>query len=362
VNFDLSAEQQQFSETVARFAGPVDTEQRRALRRLDKGYDRTRWTALADLGLIALAAPEAAGGLGGSLIDLVVIAEAMGTAIAPDPWLESGFLTAGLLSAGRADDRLPPLLDGSQFWAFAFAERGQRYTLLPRSVTAVRTGDSYVLTGEKTFVPSGIMADMLIVSALCEGEPGLFCVPAQATGVHRRGYTVVDGSHAAVLTLHAVAVPASARLSLSAADFDVVIDEARLLCAAEIVGLAQTLFTQTIDYVKQREQFGVPIGSFQAVQHRLVDCYAALEQARSMLWRVALADRTDSARWSAQVAGAKFIIGQNAMQIGTEAVQFHGGMGITDELAMGHAFKRLLLLDKLLGDGTATLSQYAKAA
>jgi alkylation response protein AidB-like acyl-CoA dehydrogenase len=233
---------------------------------------------------------------------------------------------------------------------------------LPRSVTAVRTGDSYVLTGEKTFVPSGIMADMLIVSALCEGEPGLFCVSAQATGVHRRGYTVVDGSHAAVLTLHAVAVPASARLSLSAADFDVVIDEARLLCAAEIVGLAQTLFTQTIDYVKQREQFGVPIGSFQAVQHRLVDCYAALEQARSMLWRVALADRTDSTRWSAQVAGAKFIIGQNAMRIGTEAVQFHGGMGITDELAMGHAFKRLLLLDKLLGDSTATLSQYAKAA
>lgn len=362
MNFDLTEEQELFKAAAERFVAPVDIEARRTIRRCTNGYDAARWTQLAELGLIALAADEDAGGMGGSLTDLAIIGEAIGAGNGPDPLLENGTLIAKLLAAGGAETHLPSMLDGSVIWAFAFAERGQRYNLTPHSMTAERKGDGYVLSGEKTFVPGGAMADMMIVSALCDGEAALFCVSADAEGVHRRAYTTVDGSYAANLELHSAQLPTDALLPVGSDAFDTVIDEIRLLAAAEIVGLSQCLLDQTLEYVKQREQFGVAIGSFQALQHRLVECYAALEQSRSMLWRVTLADRSEGSNWSHQVAGAKAMIAENAMHIGREAVQMHGGMGITDELAMSHAFKRVLLLEKLFGDSAANLSHYSEAA
>lgn len=362
MNFDLSEEQELFKATVERFIEPVDVEKRRAIRRCENGYDRTRWTALAELGLIALAAGEDVGGMGGSLVDLATIAEAIGTGNGPDPWLENGVLVTRLLAVGGDRTSLAGVLDGSLMGAFAFAERGQRYNLAPRATKAERKGSGFILSGEKTFVPGGAMADMFIVPARCDEQTILLCVPANRSGVYRRSYTVVDGSHAANLELRSVDLPSEAMLSITSDMLDSVIDEIRLLAAAEIVGLSQRLLDQTLDYVKQREQFGVAIGSFQALQHRLVECYAAHEQSRSMLLRATLADRSQPREWARQVAGAKAMISDNAMHIGREAVQMHGGMGITDELAISHAFKRILLLEKLFGDSAANLSHYAEAA
>ncbi|MGN6495961.1 MAG: acyl-CoA dehydrogenase family protein [Tsuneonella sp.] len=360
MNFDLSEDQEMFRATAARFVAPIDGEARRRLRSSDTGYDRARWSELAELGLIALAAPEECGGMGGSMIDLTVVAEALGRGIAPDPWLENGVLPALLLAAAGDQDTLAGVLDGSTFAAFAFAERGQRYNLAARAMTAEGSDGDYRLSGEKTFVPGALLADLFLVTAEHAGEQLLFAVPADAAGLEVRSYAVVDGSLAA--ELHLRGVKAGKTLRIPAEAFAAVVAQVRLLAAAEMVGLAQRLLDDTLGYVKQREQFGVAIGSFQALQHRLVECYSALEQSRSMLLRVALAPRSDQPRWSAQAAGAKAFIGENALRIGREAVQMHGGMGVTDELAIGNAFKRILLLERLLGGRAEDLAHYAKAA
>ncbi len=362
MNFDLSEDQEMFRATAERFAARIDVAARRALRGGPARYDRARWTELAELGLIAVATPDTLGGIGGSVVDLTVIAEALGNGNVVDPWLENGILPALLLASAGDERTLAGVLDGSVFAAFAFAERAQRYNLDPHVTVGERHGDAYRVSGEKTFVPGGAAADVLIVSAALEGVPAYFRIPVASPGVSLRGYTAVDGSAAAEVRLHGVELDGNARLALDRAGLDDVVATIRLLAAAEMVGLAQRLLDETLAYAKQREQFGVPIGSFQALQHRLVDCYAALEQSRSMLLRVALSDRADTRRWAAQAAGAKAYIAENALQIGREAIQMHGGMGITDELAIGHAFKRILLLEKLFGGRVDDLALYAEAA
>ena len=202
----------------------------------------------------------------------------------------------------------------------------------------------------------------MIVTANHDGEIALFTVATDADGLHSRAYRLADGSMATEVQIRDVALGADAKLDLNASDFSIIVTEIRLLASAEMVGLAQRLLDDTVAYVKEREQFGVAIGSFQALQHRLVECYAALEQARSMLWRAALASRQDETAWQAQIAGAKAYIGEQADRVAREAVQMHGGIGITDELAIGHAVKRVLLLQRLFGDPASDLAHYAEAA
>lgn len=362
MNFDLSEEQELFRATVERFVEPVDTEFRRRLRAKAEGYDLARWRELAELGLLALAVGENAGGMGGGPIDLALVAEALGRGNAPDPWLENGVLPARILAASGRQELLDAMLTGQSIIACAFAERGQRYSLVAKGMTAKAQGDGYVLSGEKTFVLGGAMADWLIVSAYCGGETALFLVAGDAAGLERRGYRIADGSLACELRCLNVNVGADARLALDFAGLLAIIDDVRLLAAAEMLGLAQRLFDDTLDYVKQREQFGVALGTFQALQHRLVECYAALEQARSMLYRSALADSADPVAWHRSCAGAKAFIGEQADRVAREAVQMHGGMGVTDELTIGHAMKRVLLLSRLFGDADSALADYAEAA
>jgi len=360
MNFDLSEEQEMFATSVERFAAPIDVEARRKLRLSPTGYDRTRWQQLAELGLIALAASAAAGGIGGSAVDLALVAEAIGKANAPDPLLEHGVLPALLLERGGADDALAGVLAGTTIATFAWTERGQRYSLKSKGMKAERAGDGFVLSGEKTLVMGALLADLLIVTADLEGETGCFLVPRDAAGVEVRAYRLADGSIAGEIKL--TRAPASAKLTLDAAGLDAIVAEIRLLAAAEMVGLGQRLLDDTLTYVKEREQFGVAIGSFQALQHRLVDCYAREEQSRSMLYRAALTDRADAGKWQRAAAGAKAFIGENVDAIAREAVQMHGGMGITDELAIGHALKRVLVLTRLFGDIDTVLAEYALAA
>jgi hypothetical protein len=359
MNFDLSEEQQMFVSSVERFAAPIDVEARRRLRLSPTGYDRARWQQLAELGLIALAAGEDAGGMGGSAVDLALVLEAIGKANAPDPLLEHGILPAMLLERGGAGDVLEGVLSGTTIATFAWTERGQRYSLKPKGMKAESAGDGFILTGEKTMVMGALLADLFIVTADLGGETACFLVPRDASGLEVRAYRLADGSIAGEVKL--TRTPA-ARLALDAVALDGIAADMRLYAAAEMVGLGQRLLDDTLAYVKEREQFGVAIGSFQALQHRLVDCYAREEQARSMLYRAALTDRNDAAKWHRAAAGAKAYIGENVDAIAREAVQMHGGMGITDELAIGHALKRVLLLARLFGDVDTVLAEYALAA
>ena len=360
MNFDLSEEQQMFVSSVERFAAPVDVEARRRLRLSPTGYDRARWQQLAEMGLIALAASEDAGGMGGSAVDLALVLEAIGKANAPDPLLEHGILPTLLLERGGAGDALEGVLSGTTIATFAWTERGQRYSLKAKAMKAEASADGVILTGEKTMVLGAPMADLFIVTADLGGETACFLVAKDAPGVEVRAYRLADGSIAGELKL--TRAPASAKLALDRAALDTIAADMRLCASAEMVGLGQRLLDDTLAYVKEREQFGVAIGSFQALQHRLVDCYAKEEQARSMLYRAALTDRGDAGKWHRAAAGAKAYIGANVDAIAREAVQMHGGMGITDELAIGHALKRVLVLARLFGDVDTVLAEYALAA
>ncbi|WP_299195521.1 acyl-CoA dehydrogenase family protein [uncultured Erythrobacter sp.] len=362
MNFDLSEEQELFRSSVERFCAPIDVEARRRLRLSPTGYDRNRWSQLAELGLIALAAPEEAGGMGGSNVDLALVAEALGKANSPDPLLEHGVLPALLLARGGAGDTVESVLSGESIVSLAWAERAQRYNLAPAHMKAESTGEGFVLTGEKTFVMGALLADMFIVTADLGGETGCFLVPADAEGVETRAYRLADGSIAGELKLTQVRLDAAARLDLDHTALEAIVANARLLAAAEMVGLGQRLLDDTLQYVKEREQFGVAIGSFQALQHRLVDAYAKVEQCRSMLYRAALADPSHSAEWHRATAGAKAFIGENVDAVAREAVQMHGGMGVTDELGIGHAMKRVMVLARLFGDTDTVLGEYAAAA
>ena len=357
MNFDLSGEQEQIRDSVRKFAASAD---RRALRSGDGGYSLTRWREMADLGLLALAVPEAAGGMGGSVIDLAIVAEALGQEIAPDPWLENGVLPARLLAAAGRADLIASAVSGDIFFAFAFAERARRFSLEPRGVMIEAAAGGEELRGEKTFVSGAPLAGQLLVLADRKGEAIIVMVPTDSAEIVNHRYRLVDGGMASELRFNRVPLAADACLGIDPAALTDVVALVRLLAAAEMLGLAQRLFDDTIAYVKTREQFGVAIGSFQALQHRLVECYAALEQGRSMVYGVAL--RSGGPDWARAAAGAKAYVGAQADLIAREAVQMHGGMGVTEELAIGHAFKRVLLLSRLFGDGDTVLADYAEAA
>lgn len=343
MNFDLDENQALFKATVERFCAGSDVAARLAARKLPGGLNRERWQELAELGLIGLAAAESDGGLGGSLLDCVIVAQALGQGQAVEPWLECGFMPARLLSGS---EHAEGIIAGRQIAAFAFAEPNRRFQTDAVSVQA-KNG---TLNGEKRFVLGGGAADLFIVSAAHEGQTALFAVARDAKGVDVKPYPVTDGGMAAVLTLRDA--PSGAPLT---ADIAKVIDDARLIAAAEMVGLARRVFDDTLEYVKTREQFGQPIGRFQVIQHRMVDGYAKLEAMQSALYRALL-------NASAPVAAVKAFVAEEAIWVGEQSVQLHGGMGMTDELGIGHGLKRILLLSKLFGDSASGIAAFAKAA
>jgi len=353
MNFDLDEDQQLTRDMVGRFLGPIDIAARQAMRNSEGGYSRARWREVADLGLLALAAPEAMGGMGGTMIDLALVAEALGKGIAIDPWLENGALPIRLAAAAGDGALVGELVAGAQFAAVAFAEPARRYET---QAVGTRAEGGHV-AGAKTFVLGAPLADTLLVTV---ADNKIAKIANGATGAVRQDYPVIDGSNASAVDLHRA--PAEV-FDLPEARFQRVIGDVRMLAAAEMVGLAQTMFDDTLAYVGERQQFGAAIGSFQALQHRLVECYAALEQARSMMLRTAMLDQTtDDANWPRITAGAKAFVGEAATRIGLEAVQMHGGMGQTDELAIGHALKRVMLLDRFFGDQDHCLRTFARAA
>ncbi|MEI6640931.1 MAG: acyl-CoA dehydrogenase family protein [Novosphingobium sp.] len=343
MNFDLDENQELFKAAVERFCQGQDVAARRAARSAPGGIDRARWKELAELGLIGLAAAEADGGMEGSAADLAVVAQALGYAQAVEPWLECGFLPARLLAGST---HLEGVIAGETVAAFAFAEPGRRFVLDAQGVK-MRAGK---LSGTKQFVLGGGAADIFVVSAEDDGKTGLYVVDAKAAEVEVRPYPVADGGVAAIVTFH----DAVAEGPL-AADLGAVIDEARLMAAAEMTGIAQRLFADTLDYLKTREQFGQPLGRFQVLQHRMVDAYARVESVQSAILRALLQP-------AAPMAAIKAHVAENAIWVGHQAVQLHGGMGMSDELGVGHGLKRIVLLSKLFGDPASDILSYAQAA
>ncbi|MFZ4687645.1 MAG: acyl-CoA dehydrogenase family protein [Polymorphobacter sp.] len=372
MNFDLTEDQALLKAAVERFVADSyggDLEARRAARITPAGFAAAHWTRLAQSGILALPVSAENGGLGGGRVELMTAMETMGRGLVAEPVLDVAVVAGSLLdAAGTAVQHgavLEPLITGTMIVALAHAEREARYNLAHVATTARRRGDRVVIDGAKVAVLAGGPADMLIVSARESGDVravdgiGLWLVAVDAPGVDRRPYRLADGSVAAEITLRGVEIAAGDELRGGLAALLPVVATARLAAATEMLGLMTLLFDTTLAYVKTRTQFGQPLGGFQVIQHRMTDAYVLVEQARSQVMRAALAPDADFAR---AAAGAKAFVGDAALTVAHTAVQLHGGMGITDELVIGHALKRIRVLALTFGDGTAALDAYRRAA
>jgi alkylation response protein AidB-like acyl-CoA dehydrogenase len=354
LNFRYDDEQQLLNNMVARFvADRFDPAARPAHIVPDEGFDERNWRMLGELGLLALPFTDVSGGLNGSDIDIMIVAEELGRGVSAEPWLSSVLFAGRLMERAGTDAQraqwLPALMSGEAHLAVAFAEPGRRFALHDPSTTE-KDGR---LSGTKTFVAAGTGTDAFIVSATCaDGSGRLFLVSASAAGIARRDYRLIDGSAACELIFDDTSAEAMAGGIDALAGLA---DWLAIPIAAELIGLMDVLFTTTLDYVRTRHQFGSPIGSFQAVQHRLADQYLALEQAKSLLLRAVLSEGESAGMLR---LAAKSRISAAAVALGEEAIQLHGGMGITDELIIGHAHKRVLLLASLLGDSDHALKRY----
>jgi alkylation response protein AidB-like acyl-CoA dehydrogenase len=372
VNFDFSESQRLLRETVSRWAADAvrgDTHRLKTLRAAPGGVDRAAWTALGDLGVLALPFAEAEGGLGGGPVDLLALAEPIGRALVPLPVTEC-LVAAGTLFAEAAPPalrarHLPAIMSGALLLSAAITEQRGRTNLAHVETRARGGADGWTLSGAKSAVWQGGAADAFLVTARKSGAArdrggiALYLVPRDAPGLEVRPWRTADGSVAAELTLRDVALAPDARLADGLGAVETALTGAWLAASAEMLGLAELLLETTLAYVKGREQFGRPIGSFQVIQHRLTDCYVAVEQARSMVYRAALASDADRAR---SVAGCHGFVSEAARQVAHEAVQFHGGMGVTDELLVGHALKRIQLLSRLWTDPESAMLAWAEAA
>lgn len=340
----------------------------------ETGYSDKMWKQYADLGLLALPFAEEDGGIGGGATETMIVMEAFGKALILEPFFASIILAGGVLRhAGNADQKaalIPAMAEGSLKMAFACAEPQGRYDLFDVETTASKDGEGWVIDGKKALVLHGDSAGKLIVSSRTAGgardEAGisLFIVDADADGVSRIGYPTQDGLRAAEITLQSVKVGPDALIGTEGAAWPVisrVADEAVAALCAEAVGCFEKMHELTLEYLKTRSQFGTTIGSFQALQHRAVDMFVELEQSRSMtMYASMMASGDDAVERARAVSAAKVQIGESAKIIGREAVQLHGGVGMTMEYAIGHYFKRTTMLDILFGDANHHLKRLAQ--
>jgi pimeloyl-CoA dehydrogenase small subunit len=375
VDFDLSEEQQLLKDSVGRLlADHGSFKQRHAAQGEPDGWSRSLWARYAELGLLGLPFDEAHGGMGAGSVETMVVMEALGRALAVEPYLATVVLSGGLLRHAGSDrqksELVPKIADGSLILAFAHGERHARYDLADVATTARKDGDGWVLDGEKGVVLHGDSADRLIVSARIAGNRrdgsglALFLVDAAASGVTRRGYPTVDGLRAAEIALSSVKVGPDAVLGEPGRALPVierVVDEAIAALAAESIGVMAVMHEATVEYLKTRKQFGTTIGSFQVLQHRAVDMLVALEQARSMaMFATMMATEENANERRKAMAAAKVQIGRSGKFVGQQAIQLHGGIGMTEEYKVGHYFKRMTMIDTLFGPAEHHLTQLAR--
>jgi len=375
MDFALNDEQRLLRESIERLlAEHYDFEARKRHAQEPAGFSEKLWRRYAELGLLALPFAENNGGIGAGPVETMIVMEALGRALALEPYLATvvlggGFLRLGASAATRAA-LIPKIASGGLKLAFAHAERQARYDLGDIATTARQDGTSFMLDGAKSLVLNGDAADKLVVSARLSGGRrerdgiALFLVDAAADGVTRRGYPTVDGLRAAEVTLSRVRVASDAVIGEPGHAFALierVVDGAIAALAAEAVGAMSAMHELTVDYLKTRKQFGVPIGNFQVLQHRAADMLIALEEARSLaLLATMMVDEPNAFERRKAIAAAKIQIGRSCRVVGQGAIQLHGGIGMTMEYKAGHYFKRVTMIDTLFGDADHHLAALAR--
>jgi pimeloyl-CoA dehydrogenase small subunit len=375
MDFELSEEQSILKDSLTRLlADNYGFEQRKKHMASPEGWSPGMWGKFAEMGLMALPFSEEDGGIGGGPVETMIVMEALGGALALEPYFPTVVLGGGFLRLGGNDvlraELAPKVADGSLKFAFAHTERHSRYDLNQVETKATKDGKDWRLSGAKGVVIGGDSAGKIVVTARTAGGRsdekgiGIFLVDARAEGVSRRGYPMQDGQRAAEITLENVAVPAEAVFGDPEDGLPLarrVVDQGIAALSAEAVGVMAAMHALTVDYMKVRKQFGVPIGSFQVLQHKAVDMFVAIEQARSITYfATMMADSEDAGERARAMHAAKAEIGRGGTLVGQNAVQIHGGVGMTMEYAVGHYFKRMTMIDFTFGDSSYHLGKLAE--
>ena len=366
MDFSFSAEQTLLQDSIEKFIqNDYAFETRQKIVKEELGYSASHWQTFAELGWLGVPFDEADGGFGGSAIEAIIMMESFGKGLVVEPYVATVVMAGGALrvaaTAAQKERYLVGVIDGSTQGALAYAEPQGRFNLADLTTQAAAADSGgWVLNGYKAVVLNGPSADFLIVSARTSGDQrdvdgvSLFVVPANADGISRRDYPTVDAFRASEITFDSVALPAESLLGVAGEGLGIieqVIDEAILAVGAEAVGCMEVLYKATVEYCKTREQFGQPIGKFQVLQHRMVDMFMEHEQAKSLMFMAAMRMAEgygDEAKKA--VSAFKVQVGKSGRFVGQSAVQLHGGMGMTEELSIGHYFKRLTMIDTLFGN------------
>ncbi|MEX0941577.1 MAG: acyl-CoA dehydrogenase family protein [Pseudomonadales bacterium] len=377
MDFSFSEEQTLLKDSVQRFIQNDYTfEARRKYLLTDDGFSRDNWARYAELGWLALPFSEEAGGYDGTPIETMILMEEFGKGLVVEPYLSSVILAGHCLAEGgtsaHKEGPLAEILTGARFAALAFVEPQARFNLADVQTSATRSGGDFIVAGHKGVVLGGPSADSLVVPVRTAGgqadEAGitLLLVDANAAGVSRRDYPTIDGHRASEVTFDNVKVPADAVLG-EVDDGHALLEQAIfngiLAVGAEAVGAMEVLYKATVEYCQTREQFGQPIGKFQVLQHRMVDMFMEHEQTKSLLLMAAMRlDEGYDENARQALSALKVRVGKGGRFVGQGAIQLHGGMGMTEEMSVGHYFKRLTAIDALFGNHDFHLKRYAKFA
>ena len=364
MDFNFTEEQEMVRDGLSRLVREqYDWDTRRAVVDSESGWRPEIWAQLAELGILGMPFSEEDGGFGGGVVDAMVVMEEFGKGLVVEPFVPTVVCAGGFLrhagTSAQKEEHIGGIVSGERIYAFAYAEPRGRYDYADLETTAKKDGDGYVLNGHKAVVIGAPWATHLIVTARTSGERrvrdgiSVFVIDKNAGGVVTRDYPTVDGRRASEVYLENVSVPSDALIGEEGAGLPLieqVTDEAIAAQCAEACGAMKVAHAMTVEYSRQRKQFGVPIGSFQVLQHRMVDMFTEYEQSVSMTYLATLKLDASTAERQRAVSAAKVRVGQAAQFIGQEAIQIHGGMGMTDELAIGSYFKRLTIFDSEFGN------------
>ena len=359
----LSDDQQLLKDTLERFArNEYNFDTRRKLTDSEDGFSRDIWQSHANLGLLGIPFAEEDGGIGGGPIEVMIVMEQLGRALALEPYLPTVVLAGRAIveagSAAQKEQLLGEIIAGEALWAFAHAEPGARYDLAHVETRA----EGGRLSGHKAVVHGAVTADKLVVSARSEAGISLYVVAGEADGLTLRPYRTIDGLRAAEVMLDNVAGELLGEDGSALPVIESVIDRATAAVCAEAVGAMDVLRETTLEYLQMRKQFGVPIGTFQVLQHRSVEMMGNCEEARSLTLMATLSLDQDVQARARAVSAAKVGIGTRGRHVGQEAIQMHGGMGMTDELKVGHYFKRVSMIDAMFGNTDHHLDRFGAAS
>ncbi|WP_346618762.1 acyl-CoA dehydrogenase family protein [Blastococcus montanus] len=365
MDFTFDSEQNDLREAVRGLLERAygDSEARRKVVGNDPGFDEKTWSRLAEMGLLGLPFAEEHGGMGAGPIEVAIVAEEIGRVIAPEPFIEAVVLAGGLIAAVGTDAQKGELLaavaEGTTVPAFAHAEIGTRWSASASAVTATQAGDGWTLSGVKEPVPTGARADVLVVSAVVDGGTGLFVVQGDAAGLTRTGYRTHDGTRAANVRFDGTPATLLGAGGDQTAAIERALAEARIAYSHEAIGAMDTALRTTAEYLKTRKQFGVTLNKFQTLTHRAADMYVSLELARSTaLWASMVQDAGGDVLSAAD--RARLQTSRAGRHVGKEAIQLHGGIGVTAEYSVGHYTSRLTAIDHLLGDGDFAAARLAR--